>query len=689
MFKNIIQLVAGLALLFAVACSQLETINEDGAAEDLNQDTSSDFAEENNENKKADATTDEIEDFGDESTEDKSADSAKVKNDFVSEPNANGAEAENKINAINYLSNSNGGTIEIKTQSPASYSVRTNENTNQYVIEIKNATLSSTMKRPLIMKDFDGAFGAINTYVNPNGQTSRIVVQMKSAMEPVITQVGNTLLVVPGNSTHTQPQLANSKNTSENPNNDELGSDTQSNSHDLTATNAASSSDEEFKKKSAQERDRILSAQTLSEFLTGRGKFYGKPISIQTKDADVRDIISFIAEESGVNLVISDDVTGKVSVKLRQIPWDQALVIILRSRSLGYIRQGNVLRITTLSALQAETNAAKEVVDAQKRLTPLKVQVIPVSYATVGDLEKQIKPFLSEGRGQLVSDSRTSSLIVTDTEDVLARVERLVKELDIPPAQVMIESKIVEASETFTRRLGINWSLTNGSKIVSNNGGVNGSALTMSPSMGSTSIAPDQITAQSSFLRLQLGTLDFLGNLDATLSLAQADSLVKIISSPRVVTVNKEKSEISQKSEVITIQTIVDAQNVRTTKVDRTPVELKLEVTPQITAEGSVLLEVNILRQFAGAEVDGSSHARPINSRAAKTKVLVPSGQTAVIGGIYQSDETESENGVPGLKEIPVLGWLFKQKFRERLKNELLLFLTPRILNAKDQSVID
>jgi type IV pilus assembly protein PilQ len=207
--------------------------------------------------------------------------------------------------------------------------------------------------------------------------------------------------------------------------------------------------------------------------------------------------------------------------------------------------------------------------------------------------------------------------------------------------------------------------------------------------MGSTPIAPDQISAQSSFLRLQLGTLDFLGNLDATLSLAQADSLVKIISSPRVVTVNKEKSEISQKSEVITIQTIVDAQNVRTTKVDRTPVELKLEVTPQITAEGSVLLEVNILRQFAGAEIDGTSHARPINSRAAKTKVLVPSGQTAVIGGIYQSDETESENGVPGLKEIPVLGWLFKQKFRERLKNELLLFLTPRILNAKDQSVID
>jgi type IV pilus assembly protein PilQ len=152
---------------------------------------------------------------------------------------------------------------------------------------------------------------------------------------------------------------------------------------------------------------------------------------------------------------------------------------------------------------------------------------------------------------------------------------------------------------------------------------------------------------------------------------------------------NKEKAQISQKGETITIQTsVVGGTNpTTTTTAVRSPVELKLEVTPQITNEGSVVLDVQVLRQFVGAKVDEITQARPVNSREAKTKVLVPNGQTAVIGGIYQSDETENEAGTPVLKDIPVLGWLFKRKSQERVKNELLLFLTPRILNAKDQSV--
>lgn len=573
--------------------------------------------------------------------------------------------SENQVTAINYLSSLNGGTIEIKTASPAIYNVRPNPGANQYVIEIQNATLTEPLKRPYIMKDFEGAFGAINAYQNTGGKISRIVVQLKSAGEPIVSQEGNTLLVMaPGSGSPANLAAASAESAKES-------------SHNTDA--------ESYNVKEASENEKVLAARTLDEFLTGSGRFFGRPISIQTNDADVRDVIGFIAEESGVNLVIADDVDGKVSVKLRQVPWDQALVIVMRSRGLGYIRQGNVLRITKLTTLQAEATAAKDIVETQKKLTPLKVKIMPVSYASVEELAKQVKFFLTEGRGQVVSDARTSSIIITDTADVLMRVERLVKELDIPPAQVMIEGKIVEASESFTRTVGVNWSLSGSPIEVSSSGGVNGTPVRLTPGLGITPMPPSQVQSQNGFFSLRVGTMDFLGALDSTLSLAQSDSLVRIISSPRIVTMNKEKSQISQRGEVITIQSTVDVGGNRTAQANRTPVELKLEVTPQITAEGSVVLEVMVLRQFAGAQVDSETRARPINSREAHTKVLVPNGQTAVIGGIYQSDESESESGIPGLKDIPVLGWLFKQKSQERIKNELLLFLTPRILNAKEQ----
>lgn len=582
----------------------------------------------------------------------------------------------NKVLAINYMASTNGGTIEIKTAAPAVYKMRPNPNANQYVLEIENAELAEALKRPYIMKDFDGAFGAINAYQNPNGRIARIVVQMKDNLaEPVVTQEGSSLLIIPPGGGAKGATASVTKGDSASP--------TTAEADKYSASDA-----ESFDIKKASESERILGARTLDDFLTGSSKFFGRPISIETNSADIRDVIKFIAEESGVNLVIADDVVGKVTVKLRQVPWDQALTIVMSSRGLGYVRQGNVLRITKLATLQAEATAAKSIVDSQNKLTPLKVKVMPVSYATVSDLATQIKPFLSEGRGQIVSDARTSSLVITDTAEVLMRVERLIKALDIPPAQVMIEGKIVEASENFTRQVGVNWSLTGAPFDVNDSGGLNGTPIRGKAGLGVTTLNPNQVAAQNGLFSLKIGTLDFLGSLNASLSLAQSDNMVKIISSPRIVTMNKEKASISQKGEVITIQSTTDTSGGRATTANRSPVELKLEVTPQITAEGSVVLEVSVLRQFAGADADpGGTRARPINTREAKTKVLVPNGQTAVIGGIYQSDESESETGIPGLKNIPIFGWLFKTRTQERLKTELLLFLTPRILNAKDQSV--
>jgi type IV pilus assembly protein PilQ len=584
--------------------------------------------------------------------------------------------SSNQITGINYISSANGGSIEIKVSGKASYAVRPNPAANQYVIEVANTQIAKSLKRPFIMKDFEGPFGAVNAYQNPGATTARIVVQMKGAGEPIITQEGNNILVTPAaaDSVTGQDKVAPKM------------ADAEKAAADATEETKAEGSDgDSYNVKDAQKNEQALGARTLDEFLTGNGRFFGRPISIQTNDAEVRDVISFIAEESGINLVMGDDVDGKISLKLRQVPWDQALVIVMRSRNLGYVRQGNVIRITKLATLQAEATAAKQIVDAQQSLTPLKVKVLPVSYANVTDLVTQIKPFLTPTRGQIVADPRTTALIITDTAEKLLRIEKLVKELDIPPAQVMIEGKIVEATEAFSRQIGINWRLSGSPVNVANSGGYGGTPITALPNLAIQPITSANLPTSALF-GVNVGVLDVIGSLNATLGLAEADSLLRVISSPRIVTMNKEKAVITQTSQHIALTSNKDSFGNVTTSPKASDLNLKLQVTPQITAEGSVVLEVDLTRQFAGAIVDPVSQAAPINTRQAQTKVLVPNGQTAVIGGIYESQETETDNGVPWFKDLPGIGWLFKFKDDERNKDELLLFLTPRILNAKDQS---
>jgi type IV pilus assembly protein PilQ len=181
--------------------------------------------------------------------------------------------------------------------------------------------------------------------------------------------------------------------------------------------------------------------------------------------------------------------------------------------------------------------------------------------------------------------------------------------------------------------------------------------------------------------------LDVFGNLAATLVLAEHDSLAKVISSPRISSMNREKSTIRQQGENVSVVTTRSEQTGAITKTEkRTPFALELNVTPQITSDGSVIMDLEVKREFLGAVVDAETAARPVNSRSAKTKVLVHNGQTAVIGGIYTSDELEASNGLPGLMNIPILGWLFKNKSTSRSKNELLIFLTPRILAQQDEA---
>lgn len=556
------------------------------------------------------------------------------------------AAPKTQITNIRYLANQAGGTVVVEANGPLSYHAHS-ENGN-YVIDIDNAQLPGKLSHAYPMRDYSSSFANLQaTQTTPD--QARIVVQMKAgaAGEPIVQMEGNSLLVVPA-SVPTHAIADNSAGK-------------------MDGAPAASP----------------LAAHTLDEFLTGNQRFFGKPISVQTKDADVRDVVNFIAEESGANIVMSDDVKGKVSVKVRKVPWDQVLVSIMRTKQLGYVRQGNVIRISSMKELQDESDQALKMIETQRNMAPVKVKVIPVNYANVDELAKQIPAFLSK-EGKAVVDARSNTILVTDRENILEKVEHIIRSLDVQPNQVLIEGKIVEATETFSSFIGVNWGFSGSPTTISQGGGYQGSPITFQPSLGSNPMDLTNGGARLFTSGVQIGALDFFGSLNAALALEEKEGLVKVISSPRVAVMNKEKAEISQAGEQVSIATTVNAvSNDKTKQEKRTPMTLNLTVQPQITADNSVIMDVELKRQFAGAEVDTDTHARPVNTRTAKTKILVRNGQTSVIGGIYQDQETDADNGVPVLKDIPVLGWLFKSKARDKDKNELLIFLTPRILQQQ------
>lgn len=552
------------------------------------------------------------------------------------------------ITDLKFKANDAGGTVIVQADRPINYTTRTNPDLQQFVIEIENASLPDRLKRSLNTRDIKGSIGAIDAYQNPGSTTARFVIQLREGVtEPTVQMEGNSLLVV-ANTVESVAPIAQTTTPE-------------------AAPEAAHEGGEEVSETN------ILPSQNLTEFLAGNTKFYGKKISIETNNMDIRDALSLITEESGVNMVIAEEVKGPLSLKLRQVPWDQALVVIMKAKKLGYSRQGNVLRIAPLQDLRAEEDDATKLAQARRNIEPLKVRMFPVSYAKVDELEKKIKDFLGE-RGKVVGDSRTNALVVTDIQENLDRVARLITSLDTQPPQVLIESKIVEAQESFTRNIGVSWGAS-GAPIKL--GSTSRGPVNMNPSFN---INPSATTAGNFNLSLNVGTLDVFGTLQAALALSESEEQVKIISAPRIMTMTNEKADINQTTEVPVRQVTQNGTATQETFQFK-PLTLKLEVTPQVTADGSVIMKVLVNRQFRGADVSSAGQgAFAVNSREANTRVLVKNGQTAVIGGIYQSDAVEGGTGVPWLREVPVLGNLFKTKSVDKRKSELLVFLTPRII---------
>lgn len=548
--------------------------------------------------------------------------------------------AELSLTNIRYVARQSGGEVVIETSQPATFFTRDVPSQNQSVIEISNARLPEHLRRPYINSDSSQPVSSINAYQESGSSTVRVVIQYRGSTKPEVRQEGSSLIVAAK-----EPAV------------------------DLSPLPA--SQEPQRSKASLSNTDpRILPMSSIDPTSTENIKFYGRPISIEVRDMPVRDVISLIAEQSGANIVLSQEVEGNLTLKLRQIPWDQALLTVMKAKNLGYVRQGSILRVAPYRMLQEESEAARKVTDAQKAAEPLRVKIIPVGYAKVQDLEKQVLPFLTKERGKIVGDIRTNSLIVTDTVDVLERIAQLVKALDLPPLQVLIEGKVVEAREQFVRDIGIRW-------------GAQGKSMALSGGrqMSIATRTNMKLAETGGLFDFRIGQFDVFGDIQATLGLAETMDQVKVVSAPRIVIVNNEMGSIVQSQNIpITNTTLSNGTPIVSTSYQ--PIEMRLEVTPQVTSENDVIMQINLKREFGANRTPDTPP--DVNRREAKTKVLVRNGQTAVIGGVYQADQTDKDTGIPWLKDIPVFGWLFKNRATTNDRTELLVFLTPRILNSEN-----
>ncbi len=595
----------------------------------------------------------------------------------------------NQVTNLEYKSFENGGTVVIETSSPAQFEKIVDPELNQLVIQVNDVFLPERFKRPYVTKDFKQDIATINAYSDVTG-SARFVIQLKRPIDPSVQQAGNSILVMtatgvpmqqaaadpladPGPAEQPLDQLVADNEmqiqTEADPLNAEFGQSPARQTIQGGMTSAQSSQGSSL--------DSSFGGVEKSGLSLGAGTFSGEKINLEFVDQDVRTIIEVIADRSGVNLIMDKEVDGKTSIKLRDVPWDQALQVLLRSQGLGYVKQGSVLRISKQSTLSKEAQAVSEQIQSEKKAQLLsggiKVKYIPVSYAKVSELAKKLKDFTSK-EGKVASDDRTSSLVITDYGEYIDRIADLVKALDTAPMQVEIESKLIEARETFIRESGINWDIAGqafpfGDQSATVNAGLGGNLNTNGFS-----------------LDLNIGTFDIFGELTAALSVFESNDKIKVLSQPRIVTMNKVPAEIRQTLQVPFQKSVIPVAGPPIITFELLDVILSLKVTPQITFKGDVILEVEVQRDFAGAQnQDGS---RELNKRFAKSTVMVKNGKTAVIGGIYQLDDGDIERGIPILKDIPLLGNLFRQNRDEKIKSELLLFLKPKILREIDGPLV-
>jgi type IV pilus assembly protein PilQ len=403
---------------------------------------------------------------------------------------------------------------------------------------------------------------------------------------------------------------------------------------------------------------------------SGEKQYTGEPITLNLKDADIKDTLQRFSELTQLNIVLDPDVRGTVTVSLQDIPWDQALELILKINQLGYVLEGNIMRIASTAKLTQEENSRLQFLQAQDKNRPLRTVLQKISYANAQEMAATARKVMS-ARGDIFIDTRSNTLVIKELPDYLPTVLDLIKNLDIASPQVMIEARIIEANRTFSNSIGIVW----GANGVADAAHGNTTGLVF-PNSGTVDGNVSLPSGAPQVLHLTLANVLNTFNLDAALHAAESRGLVKVISTPKVQTQTGEQASI-QSGFQLPVQTTVN----NTTSVLYINATLRLDVTPQITNEGTVIMEITIQKREPAPGINiASGQNIPLTTRDAKTRLMVRDGGTAVIGGIFKITTNDAQSMIPGLWKIPILGNLFRSRDQTETTDELMIFITPRII---------
>jgi type IV pilus assembly protein PilQ len=438
--------------------------------------------------------------------------------------------------------------------------------------------------------------------------------------------------------------------------------------------------------------------------------YNGEKLSLNFQNIEIRSLLQVIADFTNFNIVTSDSVTGALTLRLKDVPWDQALDIIMQAKNLGMRKNGSVLWIAPKDEINAKEKLEFEAKAAIENLEPLRTQSFQLNYTKAiaiaqgltgtgasagggggsGTTTRILSP-----RGSVIAESRTNQLFVSDVPSRLAQVSELIQKLDIPVRQVLIEARIVEASDTFGKSLGVRLGGgIAGERVASSGGNRAFGTVGVMPVTGGTSGTPTTTWTNSNFINLPAGDAGGTGNaagafaislfnssfsrmLNLEISALEADGKGKLVSSPRVITADQTKALIEQGEEIPYQQ----ATSSGATSISFRKAVLKLEVTPQITPEGNIILTLDVSKDARGVN---TSAGPAINTKHVQTEVLVENGGTVVIGGIFELTETNDESRVPVLGEVPYLGALFRKRERVANKTEMLVFITPKMITDRN-----
>lgn len=550
------------------------------------------------------------------------------------------------------------------------------EENKQIIIDLKNVTASERILRSMDTSEFSGSAVFIRAYKKPNSKNDlRIAIQLRDNVRSIIKKTGKRIILSLENRFGVFSQLRLNE----------------------------VSDDLKISKNQGAFKFHIPKSNSLEDILenlthSGRKKYVGKKISFTVKNVPVEDILLMIADASGFNVIISDEIKKlkPLTLTLTNLPWDQILDTILDLNKLVAKKKGVILMVTTLEKATMEKEMEIATAQLAEKLEPLVTKIFPISYAELKSLSEIIVPYLTANRGMVSADVRTNALIIKDTAEVIERVRKIISALDTQTPQVLIESKIVEVNESYSKELGLETGFNAGfDPIGANNAGIAAigstdvTATEPSATFGPGFTFSSAPTADSrSLFGLSITRYSRLLGINFSLQLMETESKAKIIASPKVVTQNN-KTALIKSTDTDSFVTITGTGDEQEKTYEEVSATLSLEVTPHVTNEGAIIMEVAITKEHFGDRL--SSEAPPPKvSREVKTNVLVKNGSTIVIGGIYSYSSSESHSGIPWLKDIPILGWLFRTPYNPaKKKSELIIFMTPRIINQSEAGLVD